>query len=81
MGRYIEDQLVGFVEDRLAEEGFEVIKACYLPTGRNKSVERLFERLGYQLEKSTDNGEKHYCLSLPAINKNGRRQFGEVLTE
>jgi FkbH-like protein len=79
MGRYIEDQLVGFIEDRLAEEGFEVIKSCYLPTGKNKSVECLFERLGYQLEKSTDTGEKYYSLSLPAVNKADRRQFGQLV--
>lgn len=79
MGRYIEDQLIGFVEDRLAEEGFGIIRACYLPTGKNKPAEGLFDRLGYFLEQSSNAGEKHYSVSLPVRNKTGRKAFGEVL--
>jgi len=79
MGRYIEDQFIGFIEDELTAAGFEVLKARYIPSAKNKPVEHLFERLGYQIEKDDNTGSKIYRLNLPARNKAGRKEIGEVL--
>jgi len=78
MGRFIEDRIITFIEDRYRAEGFKIIKASYLKTNKNSPVENLFERLGYDLLEQDGSGNKKYRLSLDKITDN-RKAFGELI--
>lgn len=78
MGRFIEDQVIEFIENKYRNKGFNVINASYMKTNKNLPVSDLFERLGYDLIDCDDNGNKRYCLSLEWITNN-RNSFGELI--
>lgn len=48
MGRRIEDALIAALENHLAEQGVQVLRASYVDSGRNHPVADLWERLGFQ---------------------------------
>lgn len=48
MGRNIEYAIVTDVEKDLKARGFTCIRGVYLPTAKNKPVEKLYEQLGYR---------------------------------
>lgn len=75
MGRYIEDQIIDFIEDKMLDEGIERLIVYYYLTKKNKPVENLFERLGYKTEK-IENGKK-YKLDLK--QKPSRREYSKLL--
>jgi len=77
MGRFIEDSFLGFVEKRMAGEGFGVFHAQYLPTNKNKPVRSLLERLGFALVSEDPEGRKKYLLELG--KKPERKSFCEVV--
>ena len=68
MERYIEDRIMSYLEDCWFEEGFEEIESIYIKTERNKPVENLFERLGYEVMCKNENkillGKKRINLTL-----------------
>ncbi len=47
MGKNIEYAVVEDIENTLRGEGFAGLKGIYLPTPKNKPVEKLYEQLGY----------------------------------
>lgn len=79
MGRYIEEQFIGYVEDVLAVSGFENLRACYVPTSRNRPVEDLYLRLGYILEDNSNNDFRRFRLGLPRGDLNSRKAYCEVI--
>lgn len=48
MGRNIEQAILAQVEKELRQEGCEVLRACFVPTAKNKPVASLYESLGYR---------------------------------
>lgn len=68
MGRQIEDSIVYAVEKQAEALGIKKVAGSYMPTAKNKPVENLWDRLGFEL-KSEANGEKHYELLLPNENE------------
>ncbi len=64
MGRQVEDAVMETIENLLRREGILRIRAEYLPTSKNLPVAGLFERLGYSVIDSFDDGRKRYCLDL-----------------
>lgn len=48
MGRLIENAIVDDVENELLSRGYDTLEGVYIPTAKNKPVERLYEGLGYQ---------------------------------
>lgn len=56
MGRNLEHAILTDVEQDLFNKGFTHLRGVYLPTAKNKPVEKLYEQLGYQKieEKITD---------------------------
>lgn len=56
MGRNLEHAILTDVEQDLLSKGFTHLRGVYLPTAKNKPVEKLYEQLGYQKieEKNTD---------------------------
>jgi predicted enzyme involved in methoxymalonyl-ACP biosynthesis len=63
-GRQIEDAIIRAVEKKLYEEGITEIRSKYLKTPKNKPVETLWDRLGYEMI-SKNGDDKSYGISLP----------------
>lgn len=74
MGRYIEDTILSYLEDKWFKEGYEKIIGEYIKTSKNKPVENLFDRLGYNLTYN-DGKKKEYILT----NKVDRKNIGELI--
>ncbi|MBU2699194.1 FkbH-like protein [Sporomusaceae bacterium BoRhaA] len=64
MGRRIEDQLLDYIEQQMKQAGFSQLITYYYPTTKNKPVEGLFDRLGYELIDQDEAGNKTYVLDL-----------------
>lgn len=64
MGRNIENAIVDDIEKELYEEGRTSLRARYLPTAKNKPVENLFDKLGYTVIQTEENGGKLYEINL-----------------
>lgn len=64
MGRQLEDQLLDYIEQQLWQAGCTQLLAYYYPTPKNKPVEDLFERLGYEVIERDEMGNKTYSLDL-----------------
>jgi len=45
MGRFIEDRIIGFIEDLYKKAGYKKFITYYRPTEKNAPVKDLFERL------------------------------------
>ena len=64
MGKNIEYAIVEDMEDQLREVGYTGLAAKYIPTAKNKPVELLYEKLGYEIVSQTDEGVKNYAIDL-----------------
>lgn len=64
MGKNIEYAIMQDVEEDLRKAGYESLDGSYLPTAKNKPVENLYEKLGYQVLEQKESGEKCYRLFL-----------------
>lgn len=77
MGRKIEDQLVDYIESFMIREGQSQIVAYYRPTVKNKPVQDLFDRLGYEIIRSDESGNKTYLIELSSRPK--RVQYARLV--
>jgi len=66
------------LEDMWFKNGFKEIQGMYIKTDRNKPVENLFERLGYEVVYKDEN-RKVYSLTKEAKPK--RKEIGELILE
>lgn len=67
MGKQIENAVLYAVEQELREAGYSVLKGIYIPTAKNKPVEKLYPSLGY-LERERDaDGKIWYTIDLKEI--------------
>lgn len=64
MGKNVEYGIVSQIEEDLEAEGQEYLKGRYIPTPKNKPVEQLYDRLGYQVTEGLESGEKLYEIKL-----------------
>ena len=64
MGKNIEYAIVEDMENQLREVGYTGLAAKYVPTAKNKPVELLYEKLGYEIVSQTDEGVKNYAIDL-----------------
>lgn len=78
MERFIEDRIISYLEDQWFKDGFQEIESTYLKTERNKPVENLFERLGYEVTYKDEN-KKIYRLTKKI--KPNRKKIGELIVE
>ncbi len=69
MGKRIEYAIVEDVERELAAEGYERLRGVYLPTARNKPVEELYSRLGYQKIEELPEGGALYEIEMARAPK------------
>ncbi|MBE5866182.1 MAG: HAD-IIIC family phosphatase [Lachnospiraceae bacterium] len=65
MGKYVEYGIVSIIEKDLAEEGYEILQGMYIPTAKNKPVEQLYYRLGYEQTALEEDGTKRYQIEIP----------------
>lgn len=77
MGRKIEEQLVGYIENKMRQGNYSELITSYFPTPKNKPVQELFDRLGYNLVKIDEFGNKTYSINLLAVP--GRAQYAQVI--
>ena len=60
MGKNIENTIIREIEEELTQQGYTRFRTAYLPTAKNKPVEQLFERLGYEVTARGGDGAKEY---------------------
>jgi predicted enzyme involved in methoxymalonyl-ACP biosynthesis len=63
MGRAIEDQVIADVAKHYINRGFTRIEASFIPTGKNKPVEWLYDRLGFEVVTHSKE-QTEYVLNL-----------------
>ncbi len=64
MGRQIENAILEAIENKIYDEGIKKLYASYIPSGRNKPVEELWDRLGFKLTQILDNGTRQYVKRI-----------------
>ncbi len=64
MGRNIENAIIDDIESTLYAHGYTVLQAQYIPTAKNKPVENLFDKLGYEILQTSADGGKLYEMDL-----------------
>jgi FkbH-like protein len=64
MGKYIEEQIIDYVENQLRSAGFREFGTYYYPTQKNKPAACFFDKLGYALIETDAGHRKHYSLEL-----------------
>lgn len=63
MGRQIEDYVLDYVEEDIKKMGFHTLEALYIPTAKNGPVEKLYDRMGYEIIEESA-AQKRYRLEL-----------------
>ncbi len=66
MGRNIENAVIDRIEQQMLEEGYEKLRGRYIPTAKNKPVEQLYEKLGYEKTDNTTEDGSCYEITLAA---------------
>lgn len=66
MGRRAEDEILAQVRGMLERRGIRAVRATYLKTAKNKPVEGLFERLGFEVTGQCE-GRKDYEAEIGAL--------------
>jgi len=79
MGRFIEEQIIGFIEDLYKKSGYKRLVTYYKPTEKNAPVKDFFERLGYSVLDVDSAGNKKYILDLEKSSIDSRKKFGELM--
>ncbi len=79
MGRFIEEQIIGFIEDLYKKSGYKRLVTYYKPTEKNAPVKDFFERLGYSVLDVDSAGNKKYVLDLEKSSIDSRKKFGELM--
>ena len=68
MSRQIEDAFLYAIEEKLESLKIEKLYASYVKSSKNKPVEMLYERLGFELIECNED-KKSYYLKLPYLQK------------
>jgi FkbH-like protein len=76
MGRFIEDQIIDYIESDLILRGIEILKGQYIQTKKNIPAMKFYDRLGYHLLSMVE-GIKEYTLTLS--EKPERKKYGELI--
>ncbi len=63
LGRRLEEVMLNSLRRYAFAAGYRSVAGLYRPTAKNHQVADLYERLGFSLIESADNGERKYRLS------------------
>ena len=64
LGRGVETAYIDFLINQLFEKDIKTLTATYIPTQKNRQTEFFYEKNGFQLVKTLENGEKQYALNI-----------------
>lgn len=64
MGKNIEYAILEDIEQNMLELGYEYLQGTYIPTQKNKPVDTLYEKCGFQLMRQEPLGGNIYKISL-----------------
>jgi len=76
MGKYVEYGILDAIEAKLRESGFDKVRGLYIPTPKNKPVEKLYEKAGYTLMDETEGG---FVYELDLTKCPDREYYMEML--
>ncbi|NMB33097.1 MAG: HAD-IIIC family phosphatase [Clostridium sp.] len=79
MGRFIEDQIISYIESFCKGKGYKKLIGHYIPTKRNAPAKGLFDRLGYSLTDGGSESGEEYALDLGKSDSPPRKKFGEMV--
>jgi FkbH-like protein len=77
MGKYIEDQIIDYVENQLYSVGFREFCTYYYPTQKNKPAAHFFDKLGYTFIDTDAENRKQYSLELE--KKPERKSYAQLI--
>ena len=64
IGRRVEDAFMGFVLRDLKKKGIKKVFGEYIPTKKNKLVSDVYEKLGFELIETKEDGSKLYKIEV-----------------
>lgn len=64
LGRQAEHAMLAAVWRFARHAGYRSLRGVYQPTAKNQQVADLYDRMGFQLVSSGDDGRRHYQLAL-----------------
>ncbi len=67
LGKGIEDAFVKTVLNLLRLDGYRKVTADYLPTAKNAQTADFYDRMGFSLLSTSQDGSKHYELALDGV--------------
>jgi len=77
MGRYLEEQIIDFIEKMIYSKGIKKLRTYYVPSSKNLPVKDLFLKLGYSIININEDGKITYEIELPT--KNTRKSFATLI--
>lgn len=77
MGRFIEDTVISYIEDKLYSKGFKKVIAHYCPTKKNVPARDVFERFGYCVQVTGEN--KDYKAMIGQVNLKDRKLLAKIV--
>jgi len=79
MGRKIEEQVLGFIERYLGEQGIDQLQTFYFPTKKNIPVREFFINMGYKAVQVDDIGNTTYIMDLSCEDK--RQEYARLIVQ
>jgi predicted enzyme involved in methoxymalonyl-ACP biosynthesis len=67
LGKGIEDAFVKTMLNLLRLDGYRKVTADYLPTAKNAQTADFYDRMGFSLLSTSQDGSKHYELALDGV--------------
>ena len=67
LGRGIESAFMDFLLNDLKQRGILKVSATYIPSKKNEQTENFYEKNGFELISTTENGTKNYTLELNGL--------------
>ncbi|MDO6355393.1 HAD-IIIC family phosphatase [Caloramator sp. CAR-1] len=77
MGRFLEEQIIDFIEKKVYMKGIKKLRSYYIPTSKNLPVKDLFLKLGYSITNINEDGKVTYEIELPTNNI--RKSFATLI--
>ena len=70
LGKGIEIAFIKKILSLLKDNGVSSVKAEYIPTAKNAQVKDFYDRLGFKLQSTSEDGSKNYGAGLIAFDLN-----------
>ena len=64
LGRGVETAYIDFLINKLYDKGIKTLTAHFILTQKNRQTEFFYEKNGFTLLRTSENGDKHYILNI-----------------